>query len=322
MRSHLRPRRSGFTLIELLVVIAIIAVLIALLLPAVQAAREAARRSQCVNNLKQLGLAFHNYVSSNNTLPAGHYDCCYGTWMIAVLPGLEQQSLYNSWNFPSSTYSVAMSYATVYQTTVTTTRINSLTCPSDTPNAPITGGGKGVTSHSYAVNYGQTTFTQALTYNGVADVGAPFVNVSSTVPSTSLAQPANHCYSFADIRDGLSTTMLAAEVIMGQGSDLRGFTWWADASGFETYLTPNSTQPDVIYSTSYCQSGYLQNPLCVAPTTATLLEVYASRSRHPGGVNVLMGDGSVRFEKNSINPITWLAISSTQGGEVVDANSY
>src|SRR3982751_3902761 len=91
--------RRGFTLIELLVVIAIIAVLIALLLPAVQAAREAARRSQCVNNLKQIGLAMHNYESSNNCLPYGKKACCWGTFQHAILPGIEQQALFNAFNF-------------------------------------------------------------------------------------------------------------------------------------------------------------------------------------------------------------------------------
>ena len=92
-----RPRR-GFTLIELLVVIAIIAVLIALLLPAVQAAREAARRIQCTNNLKQIGLAMHNYQSANNSLPPGIKGSIWGTWLVFILPYVEQGPLFNSWN--------------------------------------------------------------------------------------------------------------------------------------------------------------------------------------------------------------------------------
>ena len=95
----IRQRNRGFTLIELLVVISIIAVLIALLLPAVQSAREAARRAQCINNMKQLGLGMHNYHSAVNSLPPGKSDCCWGTWMTFVLPYLEQQNLQNSYNF-------------------------------------------------------------------------------------------------------------------------------------------------------------------------------------------------------------------------------
>src|SRR6267143_242800 len=91
-------RRRGFTLIELLVVIAIIAVLIALLLPAVQAARDAARRPQCVNNLKQIGLGMMNYESTNGSLPPGEKGCCWGTWGVFILPYIEQTQLYNAWN--------------------------------------------------------------------------------------------------------------------------------------------------------------------------------------------------------------------------------
>ena len=93
-----RTSRRGFTLIELLVVIAIIAVLIALLLPAVQAAREAARRAQCVNNMKQIGLAMHNYESSNGCFPPGEKGCCWGTWNVFILPYVEQSALFNAWN--------------------------------------------------------------------------------------------------------------------------------------------------------------------------------------------------------------------------------
>jgi len=135
-----RRRRSGFTLIELLVVIAIIAVLIALLLPAVQAAREAARRSQCVNNLKQLGLAFHNYESSNGTLPWGQKSCCWGTWLVPIMPGIEQQSLFNSWNFTgdakwsgSATMDTPFRYSGVCNITVSSTRVNSFMCPATAP---------------------------------------------------------------------------------------------------------------------------------------------------------------------------------------------
>src|SRR4030088_1120452 len=91
-------RRAGFTLIELLVVIPTTAVLFALLLPGVQAAREAARRAQCINNVKQVALAMHNYQSSNNCLPYGMKGCCWGSWVLPTLPFVEQQALFNAWN--------------------------------------------------------------------------------------------------------------------------------------------------------------------------------------------------------------------------------
>ncbi|MBX6315354.1 MAG: DUF1559 domain-containing protein, partial [Isosphaeraceae bacterium] len=107
----------------------------------------------------------------------------------------------------------------------------------------------------------------------------------------------------------------------GQGVDLRGFTHWGDASAFETYLAPNSSLPDCIYTINYCKYPMGTNPPCIQ-STSTCPNMFAARSRHPGGVNVLMGDGTVRFIKNSISLATWRAIGSTQGGEVVSADAY
>src|SRR5438270_5189455 len=127
--------RRGFTLIELLVVIAIIAVLIALLLPAVQAAREAARRAQCVNNLKQIGLALHNYHGTNNSLAPGIKGCCWGTWLLFILPQVEQTALFNAWNFNGDLlyyqgqYDAPLRYGGVCNLTVSSTRINAYLGP-------------------------------------------------------------------------------------------------------------------------------------------------------------------------------------------------
>src|SRR2546423_14909376 len=136
-------KRSGFTLVELLVVIAIIGVLVALLLPAVQTAREAARRSKCMNNLKQISLAVHNYENTHRTFPIGAYDCCYGTWLLSLLPYVEQGSLYQQYNRPGAMEGFNgangqdIRYGTAVNLPVTRTQIPSYTCPSDTKSADL-----------------------------------------------------------------------------------------------------------------------------------------------------------------------------------------
>src|SRR5688572_1066288 len=140
-------KNRGFTLVELLVVIAIIGILIALLLPAVQAAREAARRTQCTNNLKQLALATHNFHDTNKMLPRGADGCCYGTWQVRVMPFMEQGNLADLYEEDPIRYSGAPN-----TTNVTTHRVNALSCPSD-QNAQPTGN---MTSHNYAGNFGTT----------------------------------------------------------------------------------------------------------------------------------------------------------------------
>jgi prepilin-type N-terminal cleavage/methylation domain-containing protein/prepilin-type processing-associated H-X9-DG protein len=318
-----RRKSRGFTLIELLVVIAIIAVLIALLLPAVQAAREAARRAQCVNNLKQIGLAVMNYESTNAVLPPGCKAQVWGTWAIFILPYIEQGQMYNAWNsygdWTTTAYgsSTALRYSGAANTTVTTSRVSSYTCPSDTKSAPL----DGIPSYDYAANYGNTSITTvsattstapSATYNGYTYCGSPFTDM--------LIQPV----TIASITDGMSNTMFHSECIEGQDSatgayDLRGFIHWWEAAFFESSLAPNSTQPDQMQSSGYCVAGYLGNPPCVG--SATNNYVHAARSRHPGGVNALMGDGSVRFVKNTISMVTWQGISTTKGGEVVSSDS-
>jgi prepilin-type N-terminal cleavage/methylation domain-containing protein/prepilin-type processing-associated H-X9-DG protein len=340
-------RRRGFTLIELLVVIAIIAVLIALLLPAVQSAREAARRSQCVNNLKQIGLACMNYESTMQVLPPGIKGSIWGTWMVFVLPFTEQQALYNAWNFMgNNTNSLSgITYGSAFNITVSSSRLNTFTCPSDTPNAPIVQtyniGGRTswpVTSHNYAANFGNLFVFQNQAGTSGSDtvpyVGAPFSDIGSplvTLSSITLAAPVG---GYVDVRlssitDGLSNTMLVSELIQGQGSggqynaqyDLRGFAWWYGGATYETWLAPNSPLPDQMESGSYCVYPAANNPPCIA-APSVLYITNAARSRHPGGVNAAMADGSVKFFKNSINLYTWRALSTTQGNEIVSSDSY
>jgi prepilin-type N-terminal cleavage/methylation domain-containing protein/prepilin-type processing-associated H-X9-DG protein len=316
--------RNGFTLIELLVVIAIIGVLIALLLPAVQAAREAARRAQCVNNLKQVGIAMHNYHDTVGSLPPGTVGCCDGTWQAFILPYLEQGALFSSYNFDRPRYSQPQN------TTATFSFIGTLLCPSDAPSKPVSSAlgaanSGNITAHNYVANFGQTDIDQRETLNGVNFVGAPFTFIA---PYSN----ANHINTtnkgkvirFADFRDGTSNTMLNSEVVVGKGRDLRGVTWWTDATTFTTYLPPNSNLSDQMYSVNACDYPNGGNTPCIAIPSATPAPPLwtAARSYHPGGVNTLMADGSVKFLKNTVNLFVWRGISSTKGQEVISADAY
>jgi prepilin-type N-terminal cleavage/methylation domain-containing protein/prepilin-type processing-associated H-X9-DG protein len=333
----LRGRRPGFTLIELLVVIAIIAVLIGLLLPAVQKVREAAARAECGNNLKQLGIAMHNYHDANGKLPpgVGPYGCCWGTWQAYLLPYFEQDGLHKSWVNLGGNAATGVKYnAEPNVSRVTSQRVKILTCPSDTPNAPF----RNITSHNYAVNYGNTSFYQA-PLGGVPFLGAPF---SCYPPQWLNPGPAmlaeygqNHPdhdqlgkygplagrpqASLAEVTagDGTAATLLAAEVIQGQGSDVRGFTWWGSASGFTTWSRPNAEEPDVVYGGG-CDVVATRNIPCTTASTPARPRMLVARSRHAaGGVNAVFCDGHVRFVRNSVNLATWRALSTTRGSEVI-----
>ncbi len=217
MRHERSGFRAGFTLIELLVVIAIIAILIALLLPAVQAAREAARRMQCTNNLKQLGLAVHNYVSTTNVFPAHNlylgptnisWNWC-PNWTIFLLPSLEQTPLYNAYNFGFSPDMPANS-------TVSYNGLAALLCPSDSqavrPNAPWA-------PNNYFGNYGGPVITRQWT-----GMIVPFATVASTNNTPVYLAPGSSWwgtdtnlgfFGFASVTDGGSNTALLSEKLLG-----------------------------------------------------------------------------------------------------------
>jgi prepilin-type N-terminal cleavage/methylation domain-containing protein/prepilin-type processing-associated H-X9-DG protein len=321
--EYLHDRRNAFTLVELLVVIAIIGILIALLLPAVQAAREAARRSQCTNNLKQACLAMHNYHDQLRSLPVGAWACCWGTWQVSVLPYIEQQPLYNKYNQGGkATGDWNTVYFSAANVAVTTQRLSAFTCPSDSPQA-VSLSGYLLTQHNYAANYGNTGyFTQdgdgsaASPVGGVTFGGAPFALSACAV---------GKAYRFSDIRDGLSNTLMFGEVIQGQSTsaaaiDIRGFTWWGLGAGFTTFLPPNSSSPDIMTDSGYCQTAD-PNPPCdpIGMSSPNRPANLAARSRHPGGVNVGLCDGSVRFVSDTIAINTWRYLSTTHGGEALDS---
>jgi prepilin-type N-terminal cleavage/methylation domain-containing protein/prepilin-type processing-associated H-X9-DG protein len=315
-------QRNAFTLVELLVVIAIIGVLVALLLPAVQSARESARRTQCTNNLKQVALGVQNYGDVyNGVFPVGEYACCWGTWLVGLLPYVEQKALYDQYRYYGSVQNAAgnnigqTNSATRYggsmNLNVTRIQIAAYTCPSD-PKTNTTPLRSGITSHNYVANHGNTTLQRLATFGktslGQPNMfnGAPFIFVGS---SLSIPQSVR----MAEVVDGMSNTLAFSETIKGQNNDLRGFAWWNGGAHFETFLPPNSSQPDILESISYCKSGGI-NPPCAAPTTANP-ENIAARSRHPSGVVASFCDGSVKFVSNNVALDTWRALSTIHGGE-------
>jgi prepilin-type N-terminal cleavage/methylation domain-containing protein/prepilin-type processing-associated H-X9-DG protein len=340
-------RRRGFTLIELLVVIAIIAVLLALLLPAVQAAREAARRVQCVNNLKQLGLAIHNYESAHSCLPpqqivgyTGNTLTFKSQWGVTsrLAPFLELGPLYNSINYSLPTSNAANS-------TVVATSLKTLICPSETQPEPLTStNASGVTS-TYAIsNYGWCV-GDWYTFGGPG--GMPNRGSFAT----------NRSRRFAAITDGLSQTVFGSEVNAYQrayhncpssvpatlatplalpdpatvlsvvagassncGTPAKGHTKWVHGDtfndAFTTALTPNTKSPS---GTPPVDSDLVSvDEDDGGPTYSSV----TSRSYHPGGVNALFGDGSVKFLKDSMSWQTWRAVGTAAGGEVVSADAY
>jgi prepilin-type N-terminal cleavage/methylation domain-containing protein/prepilin-type processing-associated H-X9-DG protein len=314
----MKTNRLGFTLVELLVVIAIIGVLVALLLPAVQAARESARRSQCVNNLKQLGIAMQNYHDAQGHLPVANVSCCSGTWQMSILPYIEQQQLAAMYRFlpkNATTFDTNFEYHVdnpthnppITNLKVVQSRIATLTCPSDEPQVDA----RNITYHNYVVNYGNTNHI-GRDHRGPASpewikyLGSPFVG-DDWYPQPKTA------VEFRAISDGLSNTMLASETIQGVNGDRRGLTWWGWGAGFETFGTPNASESDRMQSAEACNSETPNAP-CLAQTGVNLFWA-AARSRHPDGVTVAMCDGSVHFVIDAVDLATWRAVSTTQGDE-------
>ena len=348
--------RPAFTLIELLVVIMIIAVLIALLLPAVQSAREAARRVQCVNNLKQIGIACHQYHDLNNCLPIGfnyaydsrqaETDKCGGafdgqSWLIPILQFIEQKPLYDSIN--------QQTWIWGYENwTSTSNVVAAYTCPSEPQSGqklprnakilkavgfPVTGPPPLSYSSSYAALCGTTMVSTGSWEKYNCQVPGPILQAHNGAMSW-------RTISFSTMTDGLSTTMLGGDRAMtflnqSYGEITSGY--WFTAGLFNALATttqsPNSFSRDL---TKMRQPEFI--------SIVTSLSSY-----HPGGVNVIFCDGSVRFIKSSVqswpvDPDTlepkgstkdsmsvyqnlppqgvWQSLSTRSGGEVIGAGDY
>jgi prepilin-type N-terminal cleavage/methylation domain-containing protein/prepilin-type processing-associated H-X9-DG protein len=340
-----RRANRGFTLIELLVVIAIIAVLISLLLPAVQSAREAARRAQCANNLKQIGIAIHNYITAHNVFPPGrinsHISGMGNTWgaYSQLLPDLDQTPVYNCFNFNLSPD------IDLANTTGSTIFIASFLCPTD-PSPP----------QQAQVNYGM--------HNYLLNVGNQYPVLTNPLPPL-VGQPNGVFYEnvalrVAAITDGLSNTIAISEtirsmpgfgfndnplngfVITGNNktngdpiySDdvyvmkcltnsppgfqvTRGSKWHYGAPGHSLYnhrRTPNDRQFD-------CRGG-LPHSDKKDPYWSWLSLNVTARSKHPGGVQSLFADGHAAFLKDSVSLVVWQGLGSANGGEINSADSY
>jgi prepilin-type N-terminal cleavage/methylation domain-containing protein/prepilin-type processing-associated H-X9-DG protein len=345
MRSGLR---RGFTLIELLVVIAIIAILIGLLLPAVQKIREAANRMKCSNNMKQIALANMNYESAYQTFVPGvsRTGCCWGTWMIPILPYMEQDNLFRIYANFGGNDTTGPRYAAGVNAQVANKRVTSFLCPSDT--AKFWSNNRAFTMHNYVLNAGNSNLYQVSTPVGCANGdptgangcvtfgGAPFgwyEDPASLAAGGDASPPAyttdspelarGRARSMAEITDGTSNTLCVSEILQAPrgADDIRGFTWWGGSAGFVTYQTPNNPTATDVMTGGACGSASVPNFPCTTTSTSTLPRMQLVRSRHTGGVNAAMCDGSVRFIRNTISVVTWRALGSAQGGEVF-ANDF
>jgi prepilin-type N-terminal cleavage/methylation domain-containing protein/prepilin-type processing-associated H-X9-DG protein len=335
--------RKGFTLIELLVVIAIIAILIGLLLPAVQSAREAARRMQCTNNLKQIGLGLFNYESSNGAFPptsilagvepGSPVKQFKSNWSVLarITPFLEQSSMYNMMNF-------SFKNSDVQNTSSAALVIATYICPSDP--APV----KDATGANAGTSYG----------NVVGDwyVWEELGQINRVAFSPNVSK------RLSQFTDGLSNTMIFSESQIGhyefrKCTSLGGLTYtsypdvagtpamiasiapscstsdsgpvghasWSNGSvfnsGVTTAMSPNSKVTVPGYG-NYAWDLVTIDENQGGPVFASL----DADSYHPGGVNALLGDGSVKFMKNSVAGTTWRGLGSIAGGEVISADSY
>jgi prepilin-type N-terminal cleavage/methylation domain-containing protein/prepilin-type processing-associated H-X9-DG protein len=349
-------RRAGFTLIELLVVIAIIGVLVALLLPAVQSAREAGRRAQCLNNLKQIGLALHNYHDAFRCFPFGKGDNymsevpnapIYARWSThsQILPYLEQAPLFNSVNFslPPETPNMDTMNMGFYPAYTDPNRANMTAC-------------RVVLSSFLCPSDAATNFAWPAGNSYVGNEGTWLCDLCDQMPSPVPGEQARgpfynlSCVNLASLSDGTSQTAFFSERLQGRGTTSPR----TDMFGMNNAMTLNDTYQSctnldltmAMTLTSQMNSCWVMGDMTcttynhvAGPNSRTCAGMPGGMmggggmssmtnmavqlppsSNHPGGVNLLMGDGGVRFIKNSIAMNAWRALSTRNGGEVISGD--
>jgi prepilin-type processing-associated H-X9-DG protein len=345
---------GGLNLVHVLVLTAIAASVLVMTLTAVESAREAARRAQCVNNLKQITLASANYESDHGSFPMGnrYIDntsffsqslCSSSSWFGHsafgfILPYMEGNARYNSINFSFQANSNR-------NTTTYFSKVNSYVCPSDLPAPPYT-------SPWSQTSYGMSRGTQENIYGTWAVTSFP--DPSAPNPNKCNAALGNGMFGAEDgvrismVTDGISTTTLFGETARWPDDPAKGFNWWHFTAAFGTANTggyfsgdfrPETgafTYPDInappdrtgaIMNYVFCRCGSGNciptdwlDPKCTP--LVRMLGQFAFRSHHPGGANFAFADGSVKFLKNTINTKTYMALGTRAGGEDVSADQY
>jgi len=344
--SAMRLKKKGFTLIELLVVIAIIAILVALLLPAVQQAREAARRAECKNKLKQIGLAYHNYHETHGTFPGNPVSCtrsatrngCWFGWsgLSMMLPFLDNDPLYKKANFGTYWNDTPRPTTPQNNRVVARTQLAALWCPSDPSSNNNDGTPEGSTS--YCASAGPVTgWALGRNTNGM------FTR--------------DWARRMRDVIDGTSNTIMYAEVKLGNNSNTRDDTWRVHTAGPLNFsgtghsrrgLADQATVDAVLAYYAAC-AGQLQSgagrgdndqsgrawasgrnfwgpwfntlmtpnkgPHCDRNASITELDLKTASSFHPGGVHVLLADGSTQFVSETIDHIVWIGAGTIKGGD-------
>ena len=329
--------RRGFTLVELLVVIAIIGILIGLLLPAVQSAREAARRMQCTNNMKQCVLALHNYHDIHNVFPVASFTGSSRakhetTWSRCLLPFIEQNALYEG---------IPFKYAVAYQGAndgyFCKKRVNTYMCPSDNV-VWYKNNSNGWAMHNYVVCVGKTGTSMWSNSGDTTIINGWREQITYGSRVVTYKEALFRCggdrgykykrQSMAACVDGTSNTMAMSELIAvnkdddiaGKAiADERGNLWYPYGCQYSAFFTPNSTEQDHVGSQANRTADTRYAPGVQPPLDGGI--VVTARSRHAGkGVNVGMGDGSIRFVSDTIDLDVWAGMSTSNGGETTQTN--